>query len=350
MRCPNCGADANGKFCEYCGTKIPREAPENVTIINNYYNSSSNAQRQPVQQPVQPQSNPYFVNNATSYASTKSQIASFLLCIFLGFFGIHHFYAGRNKMGLLYLFTFGLFGIGWIVDIFIIALGKYKDNKGCYINDFTNKNVLLVIAIFVLAMFLTIAAFSKNDQPVEQESDSNISESTITSNTVDDFEYTIDNDTLLLESYTGKDSVLTIESEYEIDGVYYQVNLSDFQIRNSSVKTFIVSEGITELNNSIFNGSDVNKIYLPSSLNIIYDDTLAYLNEDHIDIYYGGTEADWESIFTEYQISSPSEEWENGNAEDAGKAAADKLNQAMGHKYDSSKFTYYYQSTEDDAK
>lgn len=38
------------------------------------------------------------------------------LCLFLGWAGAHKFYAGRIGMGILYLFTFGLFGIGWIVD------------------------------------------------------------------------------------------------------------------------------------------------------------------------------------------------------------------------------------------
>lgn len=39
------------------------------------------------------------------------------LCLFLGWMGAHKFYAGRTGMGILYLLTFGLFGIGWIVDI-----------------------------------------------------------------------------------------------------------------------------------------------------------------------------------------------------------------------------------------
>lgn len=35
-----------------------------------------------------------------------------------GFLGLHHFYLRRVEWGLLYLCTFGLFGIGWLVDIF----------------------------------------------------------------------------------------------------------------------------------------------------------------------------------------------------------------------------------------
>ena len=47
MQCPRCGAEVTGKFCEYCGYEMPRNAPDTVnndnshnTIINNYYQSS----------------------------------------------------------------------------------------------------------------------------------------------------------------------------------------------------------------------------------------------------------------------------------------------------------------------
>lgn len=48
-----------------------------------------------------------------------------ILCIFLGCFGIHRFAAGKIKSGILYLFTFGLFGIGWIVDIVLICTDSF---------------------------------------------------------------------------------------------------------------------------------------------------------------------------------------------------------------------------------
>lgn len=55
---------------------------------------------------------------------------AFLLCFFLGVFGIHHFYTGRYIMGIVYLFTFGLGGIGVIVDLILIATGMYCDRNG----------------------------------------------------------------------------------------------------------------------------------------------------------------------------------------------------------------------------
>ena len=42
-----------------------------------------------------------------------------LLSIFLGYFGAHRFYRRQFLIGFCYLFTIGLFGIGWIVDAII---------------------------------------------------------------------------------------------------------------------------------------------------------------------------------------------------------------------------------------
>ena len=40
MKCPSCGAEAKGKFCEYCGSEMPQEKPT-VNITNNYYGSTT---------------------------------------------------------------------------------------------------------------------------------------------------------------------------------------------------------------------------------------------------------------------------------------------------------------------
>ena len=62
--------------------------------------------------------------------SSKSRGIALILCIFLGYFGAHYFYAGRIGMGILYLFTVGLFCIGWIVDIVRICKGTFVDSTG----------------------------------------------------------------------------------------------------------------------------------------------------------------------------------------------------------------------------
>ena len=56
----------------------------------------------------------------------KNKWIAFLLCLFLGFFGAHKFYEGKSGLGILYLLTFGLFGIGWIVDTIILGINILK--------------------------------------------------------------------------------------------------------------------------------------------------------------------------------------------------------------------------------
>ena len=45
----------------------------------------------------------------------------YILWIF-GFLGAHRFYFGKPVSGTLYLFTLGLFLIGWLVDLFLMPM------------------------------------------------------------------------------------------------------------------------------------------------------------------------------------------------------------------------------------
>lgn len=49
---------------------------------------------------------------------TKGTAFALWLAWIFGFCGIHRFYLGKPGTGLLYLLTFGLFGIGQIIDAF----------------------------------------------------------------------------------------------------------------------------------------------------------------------------------------------------------------------------------------
>lgn len=56
--------------------------------------------------------------NQSPYQS-HSILIGYFLWIF-GFLGAHRFYYGRQISGTIYFLTFGLFFIGWIVDLFLI--------------------------------------------------------------------------------------------------------------------------------------------------------------------------------------------------------------------------------------
>ena len=115
--CPNCGYRIEKtKYCKHCGELIPEscvvcvkcgkkveDVKEKIIINNNITNTVPNATRLVV-------------------GKEKNKWVSLLLCIFIGFLGAHKFYEGKIGMGILYIFTGGLLGIGWIVDIIMLAL------------------------------------------------------------------------------------------------------------------------------------------------------------------------------------------------------------------------------------
>lgn len=66
---------------------------------------------------------------------THSKAIGYLLWV-IGFTGAHRFYYGKPVSGTIWLFTGGLLGIGWLIDLFLIpemdrqadrrfAVGKY---------------------------------------------------------------------------------------------------------------------------------------------------------------------------------------------------------------------------------
>lgn len=55
-----------------------------------------------------------------------SYTVAWLLLTFLGIFGIHRFYLGKWLTGLLYLFTGGLFLLGWLYDLWTLN-GQVRD-------------------------------------------------------------------------------------------------------------------------------------------------------------------------------------------------------------------------------
>lgn len=166
---------------------------------------------------------------------------------------------------------------------------------------------------------------------------------------ITEFDYSIDSDIVKLERYNGKNELLEIMPSYEIDGSTYNTDLTSFQVSSKNVKNVIIGDGITEVNTSIFNGSDVEKIYFPSTMIIVYDYTLSYLHPDEgtkINIYYAGSEEQWNNIFTEYTSMGE----KDSTAEAVGQAAADLLNGLVGVEYDSSLFEYHFSASLDELK
>ncbi len=63
-------------------------------------------------------------------AGPYSYSVAWILLTFLGLLGIHRFYLGKWGTGLLYLFTAGLFGLGWLYDYWTLNAQISERNQG----------------------------------------------------------------------------------------------------------------------------------------------------------------------------------------------------------------------------
>ncbi len=78
---------------------------------------------------------------------SHSAVMGYLLWLF-GFMGSHRFYFGKPVSGTIWMFTFGLFGIGWIVDLFLIP-GMDEDCDVKYVQGVLDYNIAWVLLTFL---------------------------------------------------------------------------------------------------------------------------------------------------------------------------------------------------------
>lgn len=111
------------KFCKECGQKIAKRA---VICPHCGCQVEEMEKSQAAPQIVITNTNQNTNTNANANAGVpcggrlRNKWVALLLCVFLGFVGGHKFYEGKAGMGILYLFTMGLFGIGVIIDFFTL--------------------------------------------------------------------------------------------------------------------------------------------------------------------------------------------------------------------------------------
>ena len=115
--CQKCGSELGdqAEFCENCGSKQTAEqvpgAPPTVNVnVTNIAQANAGV--------------------GVAGPSPKSKWVALVIWFFFGYLGGHQFYAGKMGKGFLYLCTFGLFGIGWIIDLFVILGGGFTDSFG----------------------------------------------------------------------------------------------------------------------------------------------------------------------------------------------------------------------------
>jgi hypothetical protein len=108
------------KFCKFCGEKIDMDA---VVCIKcgKQVEELKDSRNQPNIVITNTNSNINSNTNSAMLRKEKNKWVAVLLCFFLGVVGGHKFYEGKIGMGVLYLLTAGLLGIGVIVDLIALV-------------------------------------------------------------------------------------------------------------------------------------------------------------------------------------------------------------------------------------
>jgi TM2 domain-containing membrane protein YozV len=104
-------------FCRYCGAIVH----DNAVVCPHCGRA--------VDSPI------YRSRPKNSNVSDRNWIATLLLCIFLGNFGAHRFYAGKMGSAILMLLTSGFCWIWVVVDAITIATGTFTDEEGKFIKE-----------------------------------------------------------------------------------------------------------------------------------------------------------------------------------------------------------------------
>ncbi len=123
--CKDCLVEVKGRM--YCKDDLGNVLDEakntassqptiNITNTNDSVNTNTNTN----------------VNSGFMGTIRKKKTVALILCIigFFGFGGLHRMYVGKVGSGVIHFLTYGLCGIGTIIDLISILSGGFRDSYG----------------------------------------------------------------------------------------------------------------------------------------------------------------------------------------------------------------------------
>ena len=123
--CKDCLVEVKGRmYCKDDLGNVLDEAKQssngqptiNITNSNDNVNTNNNAN----------------INGGFYGGPRKSKTVALILCIigFFGLGGLHRMYVGKVGSGVLHFFTYGICGLGTIIDLISILSGGFRDSYG----------------------------------------------------------------------------------------------------------------------------------------------------------------------------------------------------------------------------
>lgn len=109
---------------------------------------------------------------------------------------------------------------------------------------------------------------------------------------IDEFDYYVNGNEIIITDHKGDSKLLNICHEYGDDKV---VRFEGAPFMSSEAISVIIPEGTVSMDNNVFNSCDIEYLYLPSTLTEIEDRFWDYFH-DVKELYYGGTQEQWDAI------------------------------------------------------